>query len=508
MEPTIESNIDDSLETMVEESFEAIQEESLESDTESKTSSTRRIKIKVNETDYADIEEEIYDYMDEYMETEILQMSKPSFNDIFIQSITEIIYEYWLHCGLCTEDDIEDIEELIETIAENYFMINDIPSRSISYETILDQNQQNLETRNQQILQQIQTLIDVPQVKQKTPAWYEQRSKLITASNIWKCLSSQSNQNSIIYEKCKPHEGFSMDYVNTNSPMHWGVKYEPLTIMVYEHMYQTEIQEFGCIPHPTYSFIGASPDGINVDPNSPRYGSMLEIKNIYNRDITQTPKEEYWIQCQVQMETCNLDDCDFVETRFNEYPNEDNFYEDTSHEYKGVILYFIKRVNNERDLANFQENGNGNRIATTSLQNANNPHYVYMPLDMSSMENPKESIETWIREKKEELATDYVLFSTLYWYLDEFSCMLIKRNRKWFQAALPKFAETWDTIIKERVDGFSHRMPNKRVKHTSNTILHSNDKIVVEKTVGEHSQQIKNMPQTNRICLVKLPIGE
>jgi len=480
---------------------EKTQEDVLDSDTESKTSSTR-IKITVNETDYADIEEEVYAYMDEYMETGLLKMSSPSFHETFIQAITEIIYDYWLQSGLCVEDDVDDIDELIETIAENYLLVNDIPPRSISFETTLDQK---LDQKLDQIAQQIQYLIDVPQVKQKTPAWYEQRSKLITASNIWKCLSSQANQNSLICEKCAPSKEFSMDYVNTNSPMHWGVKYEPLTIMVYEHMYQTKIQEFGCIPHPTYSFIGASPDGINVDPNSPRYGRMLEIKNIYNRDITQFPKEEYWIQCQVQMETCNLEDCDFVETRFKEYPSENEFYEDTAHEYKGIILYFIKRVNNQRDLVNFDENGNGNRIAATSLQNANAPYYVYMPLDISNME--KTEIDAWIQRNKDENTQEYVLFSVLYWYMDEFSCILIKRNHRWFHAALPKFTQTWETILTERIAGYTHRLPNKRTKSIIDTT--TNDKIVVEKTDRTNqSQQIKNMPQTNRICLVKLSSDE
>ena len=44
--------------------------------------------------------------------------------------------------------------------------------------------------------------------------------------------------------------------------------------------------EFGCIPHPTYPYIGASPDGINIDSESNKYGRMLEIKNIVNREIT------------------------------------------------------------------------------------------------------------------------------------------------------------------------------------------------------------------------------
>ena len=56
-------------------------------------------------------------------------------------------------------------------------------------------------------------------------------------------------------------------------------------------MYQTKIEEFGCIQHPKYNFIGASPDGINIEPNCNRFGRMLEIKNIVNREITGIPKQ-------------------------------------------------------------------------------------------------------------------------------------------------------------------------------------------------------------------------
>ena len=56
-------------------------------------------------------------------------------------------------------------------------------------------------------------------------------------------------------------------------------------------MNNTKISDFGCIQHEKYNYIGASPDGINTDPNSILYGRMLEIKNIVNRDITGIPKE-------------------------------------------------------------------------------------------------------------------------------------------------------------------------------------------------------------------------
>ena len=84
---------------------------------------------------------------------------------------------------------------------------------------------------------------------------------------------------------------------------------------------------------PSYSFIGASPDGINSNISNPRFGRMLEIKNIVNREINGIPKLEYWIQMQLQMETCDLNECDFLETKFIEYENEDDFIKDGSFTY-------------------------------------------------------------------------------------------------------------------------------------------------------------------------------
>ena len=55
---------------------------------------------------------------------------------------------------------------------------------------------------------------------------------------------------------------------------------------------------------------------------------MLEIKNPTSREITGIPKEDYWIQMQLQMETCNLNECDFLETVFKEYETEEEFMAD------------------------------------------------------------------------------------------------------------------------------------------------------------------------------------
>ena len=160
------------------------------------------------------------------------------------------------------------------------------------------------------------------------------------------------------------------------------------------------------ISHSSIPCIGASPDGINVDPSSERFGRMLEVKNIYNRDINGIPKEEYWVQMQIQLETCNLELCDFLETRFLEYGSDEEFYKGT-HEYKGVILY-MKNENHS------QENMDQNEI-----------EYVYVLFELKK----KDDIDEYIRQ---QTTASKSLIRILYYYLDEMSCVVVRRNKNWF----------------------------------------------------------------------------
>jgi Co/Zn/Cd efflux system component len=116
-----------------------------------------------------------------------------------------------------------------------------------------------------------------------------------------------------------------------------------------------------------------------------------------------------------------------------------------------------------------------------------------MPIET---EKDKNNIEIWIKQQKEFYKDEYVLFNTLYWYLDEFSCVLIKRNRLWFENALPKIKEAWNIILKERVEGYEHRASKKKIKTD----------IVVE--IVNNDKHIKNLPLSNHICLVKLSANE
>jgi hypothetical protein len=112
-----------------------------------------------------------------------------------------------------------------------------------------------------------------------------------------------------------------------------------------------------------------------------------------------------------------------------------------------------------------------------------------MPVNISL---DKETIDDWIKNVREE-SREYglILFTTLYWYLEEHSCVLIERNRYWFSRAVIKIEELWRIVEKERVEGYEHRAVKKKISVTMNTDL-------------SNSYVIKNMPLQNSICLVKL----
>ena len=49
-----------------------------------------------------------------------------------------------------------------------------------------------------------------------------------------------------------------------------------------------------------------------------------------------------------------------------------------------------------------------------------------------------------------------------YWKLNIYSCVLVPRNKLWFESKIPTITEFWNIILKERVTGYEHRKPKKR----------------------------------------------
>jgi len=380
-------------------------------------------KVELTIQEKEDIFESLLLYIDE---TCIVHIKEPKYNDIiFEECISFLENTVFNHSNVFNQETIENIIDESINYYEEYIMV----PRSYFKNDLLQQNKAFVDT-------QINYLKNVFQPPQRTSDWYKFRHNLITASSAWKIIDTESNINNYILNKCLPLNTEKYKHVNINSPCHWGNKYEPVSVEYYEKKYNTKIHDFGCIQHQSYKNIGASPDGINVDPASLKYGRMLEIKNIVNRDITGIPKKEYWVQMQLQMEVCNLDYCDFLECRFKEYSSEEEFLNDGTFTHtidgneKGIILHFYE---NEQHI------------------------YEYAPLNISNQE-----FEKWNESMFNKHENTWV--NTIYWRLDEVSCVVVERNKKWFNSILPIFLSTWKIIEDERINGFEHRKPKRKIK--------------------------------------------
>lgn len=385
--------------------------------------------------------------MDEYVIDNPTAISEPDFHEDLLEEIKDIFYIQFEEQIIKSDFIEDDMNELLEE-AFNIFITTFYPERSnnnVSIENSTNINPTNINISEESVTnikeQKIIGLREIPQPVQRTPEWYQFRWNLITASNAWKAFESQPTINQLIYEKCQPIKKFDNEeevkMVNTNSSLHWGQKFEPLSVLIYEHKYNTKVEDFGCIQHPTYKFIGASPDGIIVNKNCDRYGRMLEIKNVVSRDINGIPKKEYWIQMQLQMEVCDLDECDFLETKFTEYSDYTAYKNDTTDKMKGIIIYFHTKEGK--------------------------PFYVYKPLTFVE----ESDITKWEDDTLSLYQSDkynYTYMKFIYWKLDVFSCVLVLRNKDWFKNNIPQLEKVWKIIEQERVTGYEHRAPVKKVK--------------------------------------------
>jgi putative phage-type endonuclease len=416
-----------------------------DSDAESDTTTTTTITTVDVLSDYPDdIEEYILEEIDELVNANPLVFSKPNVEKQIAEEVATTLFTEWLHIKYCQEEDQQEIKDIVAKTVDVYFETQ-VPRRQGGCAAQLTP------LRRASIANKLHIKQLPPQ---KTPEWYQSRFNMITASNFWKAIGTESQQNSLIVEKCQPFEQFKEDCarhgnLSSNNPMSWGTKYEAITARIYEIRNNTKLGEYGCIVHPEWPFVGASPDGINVDPDSATYGRMVEIKNIVNREITGIPLEHYWIQMQVQMEVCDLDECDFVETRIKEFAD-NTAYAESANEWKGAVLTFTQRVSPFTRPVSLLPDFREYFVATKDAP-----------------------VEDWIVAMKTKHAESYVLSATDYWELDQYSCVLVLRNKQWFETAVKKVESVWRTIEKERKTGCEHRAAKKRppakmlvVKHT------------------------------------------
>lgn len=340
---------------------------------------------------------------------------------------------------------------------------------------------------------------------QRSPDWFKMRNEKITASDGGAIIGYNKHEQPFWFLKKKTME----IPFETNIHCYHGKKLEEPATMIYEYRMNVKIEEFGLMGHPTIRFLGASPDGIVSEykldgKHKTKYvGRMLEIKcpairkiNLYSDDEFEVCPKYYWAQVQLQLQCCELDECDFWQCKLDEYDGFEDFLADTDDKEpfrtkstgyeKGCLIQLIPRLDSAKLVPFINEikkiqstidrlnNPKASEYKGLSLNEKNKlineneyklkiakrdykDHYdqiifdkatfIYPPkIDMSPYDCLK-----WINEQTEKISKDPmygdVVFDCVkYWRLIESKNITIKRNDKWFEEQLPIYEKNWNYV--------------------------------------------------------------
>jgi putative phage-type endonuclease len=318
------------------------------------------------------------------------------------------------------------------------------------------------------IEEQFMTLYNTPQPEQRTKEWFDYRYNRITASDTATAIDNNPYESveSFICKKCDPN----FPFLDNDFVFH-GKKYEQIATSLYEHLYNSKVTEFGCVPSDKHKMLGASPDGISSKSTldykfNPKLGYMLEIKCPYVRPITNKGAIAgdicpyyYYCQVQQQLECCDLEYCDFIQCALVEYPDRETYLRDVDHTFKiteevdgrtmgedkapnvmskGYVLQFLPKI--------YEPKFDGDKHIYKGF-------FVYPP--RLTMTQPQydlwalNTISTWQKDYP-EIAESHFFDRILYWKINNAHTVTIPRDKEWFAKVFPVLQDTWAKVCHYR----------------------------------------------------------
>jgi putative phage-type endonuclease len=277
------------------------------------------------------------------------------------------------------------------------------------------QNDDISETRTQKILsyiQQLNKLLELPLIKQRTTEWYEARKTRLTASDLDEAIKPSNDR--LAMKKA----GILEDTTNYNTlpPLKWGTMFEAMAIRSYsQERDDITVHEFGLIKHPLLENFGASPDGIND------LGIMIEIKCPYSRTIVDNSiPNKYYKQIQGQLAVCELEECDYVECDFQTYEDIPQYIQDNkdSTTRHGVIAEYKNRQTDEYEYI-YSDNY---LTASAASENINNKIMAYTNNDL-------------------------LFLKVTPWKLRNINVQRISFDKELWENTVPKITEFWNKVV-------------------------------------------------------------
>jgi putative phage-type endonuclease len=347
---------------------------------------------------------------------------------------------------------------------------------------------------------------------QRSKEWFENRKNKITASDTAAAIDNNPYEpvESFILKKCDPTIQFF-----DNENVYHGKKFELVATMIYEHLYNCKMVEFGALPSDKYSFLGASPDGIcskyTLDNKfCERLGRMLEIKCPVSRYIKTRGNIigdicPYYYYCQIQQQLlcCSLELCDFWQCNISEYSRDEYLIdtstsckttENTTGDYiemdnktkKGIIIEFYPKV--------FKPEFDEDNIKWKSK-------YIYPNrLDLNESE-----YDQWVlhimnnyKDLYPEIDKDFYFNRIVYWKLNNSHNVIIPRDDNFLNDIIPVLENTWKKVVyyRKNLDKLDElrktvEFRKKYIKINTNFTIH-NENIINNKILFlEDSSTIK-----------------
>lgn len=274
------------------------------------------------------------------------------------------------------------------------------------------------------ILTKMDTLCARQQTEQRSAAWYEQATRLLTASELGGLTGSPRARAQLIMSKLNPKERLSQTLAVPSvnmTPFDWGIRFEPVVKLIYEHKHRVEIRELGRLVSQEDERCSASPDGLLYsDPTNERTGRLIEIKCPVTRVPDGKVPKDYYSQIQMQLHVTGLSSCHFVEAVFTSPyssplkrpqlltfgPPEPSLW--------GEIL-----------------------LIQTAVGDTHTERYVYGPVNGKA---------------EGALSSNETLLETIPWTLYRWSDQLVPKDPTWWPALKPTVDAFWVDVEKARTD--------------------------------------------------------
>jgi putative phage-type endonuclease len=314
-----------------------------------------------------------------------------------------------------SDEDTDALEESLYLVGTIFTLFLEVASSAWSAKPLADR------------IQHVTTLMNRPNVAQRSQEWYDQSRSVLTASEFASILGTPRAVGTLALQKTMPPRTSSSSQACSTSdmgPMDWGVRFEPVVKQILEELWGAEILEIGRLIHPTDPKLAASPDGLLLKADDPaRIGRLLEIKCPVRRVINEMIPFEYWCQMQIQMEVADIDECEYVEIKLiSPYRGEESYCPPSQPpEFSGHV-YILQCPQ------------------TYSLV------YAYTE-----------------DERKTFMEKEFTMVEEIPWHLERMFNKVVVRDRAWFASTAEKRAEFWK-CVEETSAGTYVLAPSTRTK--------------------------------------------